>query len=216
MSAKRLRPAVALTLVLSHAVVLQAIVFAMRPTLSYAVLDNGASPALLGALSAAFAVPALLLALPAGHAIDRIGEQPALLLGAVCLIVAAAIAVFGQQSLWALFLTTALLGMGQLLSVIGEQAIVANTISRGSSDSRFGFYTFATAIGQTVGPLLLALPGGSDATPPVALIFIICMWLGATLLAVSAFGSCAVRRALRISPTSGLSRPRVRSCASLA
>ncbi|MCX7522013.1 MFS transporter [Microbacterium sp. STN6] len=182
---RRRPPALAVTFVFAHAVVVQVIAFAMRPTLSYAVLDADASPALLGALSAAFAIPALILALPAGHAIDRVGERSALLVGAVFLIGAAILASASRHSLWMLFVATALLGIGHLLSVIGEQALVANTISRGTSDSRFGYYTFATAIGQTLGPLLLALPGAATATPPVRTIFTICMWAGCLLLVIS-------------------------------
>ncbi len=71
----------ALFLVLGHAVIVQIIVYAMRPTLSYAVLDAGGSPALLGVISAAFALPGLLLALPAGHALDRFRERSLLLVG---------------------------------------------------------------------------------------------------------------------------------------
>lgn len=174
-----------ITVVLAHAVVVQIIAFAMRPTLSYAVLGAGASPALLGALSAAFAVPALILALPSGHIIDRVGEQPALLLGGVCLIAAASVALVAGHSLALLFVATGLLGVGHLLSVVGEQAIVANTMSRGTSDSRFGYYTFATAIGQTLGPMLLALPGAAAATPPVGSIFMVCLWVAVALLVIS-------------------------------
>lgn len=173
--------------VLAHAVVIQVITFGMRPTLSYAVLNVGGSQALLGVVVAAFAVPALILALPAGHVIDRTGEQRALLAGAVALILAALLAIFGRGSVGVLLLATMFLGVGHLLSVIGEQAIVANTTSRGQYDSKFGHFTFASALGQTVGPLLLALPGGSIETPPVTLIFIICGALALVLLLISAF-----------------------------
>ena len=172
---------------LVHAVVLQAITFAMRPTLSYAVLDEGGSQALLGVVVAAFAVPALILALPAGHVIDRIGERASLLAGAAALIVAALLAIFGGGSVGVLLLATMFLGVGHLLSVTGEQAMVANTTKRGNFDSRFGHFTFASALGQTVGPLLLAFPGGTVETPPVALIFVVCGALGAVLLGLSVF-----------------------------
>jgi MFS family permease len=175
----------ALTLVLGHAVLIQIITFAMRPTLSYAVLDVGGSAALLGVVSAAFAVPALLLALPAGHATDRIGERPALVLGGIALVAAALVASLAGDSLVALFAATVLLGIGHLLSVVGEQSIMANTVRRGSLDSRFGLYTFAAALGQTLGPLLLSLPGGTVSTPPVGLIFLVCGAVSVLLLAVS-------------------------------
>ncbi|MGO4384651.1 MFS transporter [Specibacter sp. RAF43] len=174
-------------LVLAHAVVIQVITFGMRPTLSYAVLDLGGSPALLGVVVAAFAVPALLLALPAGHVIDRIGERASLLAGACALVVAALIATFGGGSVAALLLATTFLGMGHLLSVIGEQAMVANTTNRGQYDSKFGYFTFASSLGQTIGPLLLALPGGTVETPPVGLIFIVSGALSVVLLGISFF-----------------------------
>ncbi|WP_146238781.1 MFS transporter [Arthrobacter livingstonensis] len=185
----------AVMFVLAHAVVLQVITFAMRPTLSYAVLDVGGSQALLGVVVAAFAVPALLLALPAGHVIDRIGERAALLTGAAALIVAALIASFGGSSVGVLLLATMFLGMGHLLSVIGEQAMVANTTSRGQFDSKFGYFTFASALGQTIGPLLLALPGGTVETPPVGLIFMVCGALSVVLLGISFFVRSSERSA---------------------
>ncbi|WP_256127662.1 MFS transporter [Arthrobacter sp. SDTb3-6] len=188
------RPHAAMYL-LAHAVVLQAITFAMRPTVSYAVLDVGGSQALLGVVVAAFAVPALILALPAGHVIDRTGERASLLAGAAALVMAALLAIFGGGSVGVLLLATMFLGIGHLLSVIGEQAIVANTTSRGQYDSKFGHFTFASALGQTIGPLLLALPGGTPETPPVAVIFVVCGALGAVLLGISFLVPGSVRHA---------------------
>ena len=86
-----------------------------------------------------------------------------------------------------LLVATMFLGVGHLLSVIGEQAIVANTTNRGQFDSKFGHFTFASALGQTLGPLLLALPGGTTETPPVGLIFSVCGALSVVLLGISLF-----------------------------
>ncbi len=177
----------AVMLVLAHAVVIQSITFGMRPTLSYAVLDAGGSQALLGVLVAAFAVPALILALPAGHIIDRTGERASLIAGAAALIAAVLLALLGGGSVAVLLLATMFLGVGQLLSVIGEQAIVANTTSRGQFDSKFGHFTFASSLGQTIGPLLLALPGGTLETPPIMVIFTVCGALAVVLLGISLF-----------------------------
>lgn len=196
----------AIHFILAHAVVVQFITFAMRPTLSYAVLDVGGSPALLGVVVAAFAVPALLLAMPSGHIIDRIGERPALLVGAVTLIGATVIATLAINSVALLLLATMLLGVGHLLSVIGEQSIVANTTTRGQYDSRFGHFTFASSVGQTAGPLLLALPGGTIATPPLDVIFIVCGAFSIVLLGVSV----VVRSSPRVCVES---RPRMFSAA---
>jgi len=175
-----------LFLVLGHAVFVQMITYGMRPTLSYAVLDAGGAAALLGIVAASFAFPALLLALPFGYWVDRVGERSALVLGAALLIVAALVAAFAGGSIWLIIFATVLLGLGQVLSAIGEQAMIANTRGTGNSDSRFGFYAFAISLGQTVGPLLLTLPGGTVATPPLMLIFLCCAGLGVPTLLLSA------------------------------
>lgn len=175
----------ALLLVLAHAVLIQAITYAVRPALSYAVLDAGGSPALLGVVSAAFAVPALLLALPAGRAVDRLGERPALMLGSIAVVCASICAALAGPSIWVLFLATVLLGIGHLLSVIGEQAMLANNPGVGSTDSLFGLYAFAAALGQTLGPLLLALPGGTPSTPPLTLVFLVSAGIAAVMFALT-------------------------------
>ena len=172
-------------LVLSHAVIMQTITYGMRPTLSYAVLDAGGAAALLGILAASFAFPALLLALPFGSWVDRVGERSALVLSSLVLIVAALVAALATGSIWLLIVATVLLGIGQVLSAIGQQAMIANARGSGNSDSRFGFYSFAVALGQTIGPLLLTLPGGTVATPPLTLIFLSCAGLGLPMLVLS-------------------------------
>ena len=172
----------------------------MRPTLSYAVLDAGASLALLGIVVAAFAVPALLLALPVGHVIDRVGERPSLIVGSISLLASALVAALAAGSVVALLAATVLLGVGHLLSVIGEQAIVANTTRRGHYDSQFGYYSFAAALGQTIGPVLLALPGGVSRNPPIETIFILCGGLSIALLFISVFMRSSVRAPIENRP----------------
>jgi MFS family permease len=178
----RSRHRTALALVLTHAVLVQVIVYAVRPTLSYAALDAGASAAFLGVISAAFAVPGLFLAMPAGRALDRFGERFLLIIGPLAILVGAAVAVVAAESILLLVVATVLIGLGHLLSLIGQQTMVANTTRPGRFDSVFGLYTFAASLGQTVGPLLLVLPGRTATTPPTQLIFVVCAALGAVML----------------------------------
>jgi len=172
-------------LILAHSVLIQIVVNAMRPALSYAVLHGGGSPVLLGVLSTAFAVPALVLALPAGHVIDRIGERFSLVGGAVCVVIAGSIAAIAHASILMLFAATVILGTGQLLSVIGEQSYVGNTAATGNSDSAFGHYGLSASFGQTLGPLLLALPSPGSASPPFEVIFVVCLCISVVMVAVS-------------------------------
>lgn len=182
-------------MILTHCALVQLVTFAARPNLSYAVLEGGSSAALLGVIAAAFAVPALLMALPAGHTVDRIGERPALVLGAATMVAACLLAAYAGNSFALLVLATILLGCGHLLSVVGDQAMIANAPGNRSLDSRFGLYAFAASIGQTIGPLMLSLPGGTQETPPVHLIFLVCAGTALGMLLLSVFMRSTTRQA---------------------
>ncbi len=139
-----------------HAVAVQAFVFAVRPTVSYAALDAGVAPALLGLLSACYAFAPLLLALPAGRLADRLGVRPVLLIGGVALSASCAMLLTMPHRVGWLAASLVLAGVGHLLCMTGEQTAVAKMATK-TSDSRFGTYTFASSLGQAVGPLLLSV-----------------------------------------------------------
>src|ERR671929_22913 len=65
------------------------------------------------------------------------------------------------------------LGAGHLLSVVGQQAAVANTAGPGRFDTAFGHYTFAASLGQALGPALITVVGGAGALPDTRPIFIV-------------------------------------------
>lgn len=179
--------------------ILQVLNFAVRPTLSYAAIDAGGPHAVLGIIAAAMAVPALFLALPAGRFIDRRGERPALVAGAALLIISCLLASM-TSSVVTLLLCTVVFGLGHLLSIVGSQVTTGNLDDGRSLDARFGLFTFAASIGQTLGPLLLLLPGGTETSPPTHLVFLCCAGLAAVMLALTPV--------LRSSPTRGRqSRP---------
>ncbi len=143
-----------------HAVTVQAFVFAVRPSVSYAALDAGVAPALLGLLSASYAFAPLLLALPAGQLVDRFGERPVLLTGGAMLTVSCVVLLIAPPRVGWLAASLVLAGVGHLLCMTGEQTAVAK-MSTDASDSRFGTYTFASSLGQAVGPLLLSFGVGA-------------------------------------------------------
>ncbi|MGH3640691.1 MAG: MFS transporter [Mycobacterium sp.] len=155
----------ALTLLLVHAVLVQIVSYGLRPAISYAILDLGHGPAWLGVATAAFAVPPLLLAVPAGRLVDRVGERSSLVLGALAFVGAGLIAAFVGATLVGLLIATVLLGLGVLWSVVAEQAWVMRDAPAGKLDSTFGLYTFATSSGQMVGPGLLLLPSPVPNSP---------------------------------------------------
>lgn len=185
MSGRRRLP-LAWTVIILHAVLVQVFTYAVRPALSYAVLDADGPAALLGLVGTAFAVPALALALPAGRFVDRIGERLIAVIGAVLLVASASVALLGLGSVSVLLVSALLLGVGHLLSVVSEQTAVANRSKEGGREGAFGLYTFAASIGQAIGPLLLALPHEGSAGPDLPSLLAIAAAVAVALTAVSA------------------------------
>lgn len=162
--------------VLVQVVFVQSLSFGLRATLSYAVLDAGGSGAILGVLTAAFALPSLLLALPVGNVMDRVGERPMLATGPLAMLAASGLALLSLGNVPVLILSTALVGIGHLCSVVSTQAVLANRFLTSKADSMFGYYTFAASIGQAIGPLAIAIPGPRPEIPPfnaILLMFIV-------------------------------------------
>jgi MFS family permease len=151
-------------LLLLHTLLVQTVTFVVRPTKSYRALELRVSGAVLGGLSAAFAHVPLVLALGVGRVTDRWGERTVILLGGIGMC-AATVLLLTSLGLPGLLVGTALLGLGHLLSMVGEQALVANTSTDAGRDSRFGYYTFAASAGQVAGPALISPFDGASTFP---------------------------------------------------
>ncbi|MGH3326396.1 MAG: MFS transporter [Streptomycetales bacterium] len=151
--------------VLVLAVLVQLPVFAARPAASYRALELGASGTELGVVVGAYAVLSLVSAVPVGWCMDRWGERPFLVLGAV-LVAASAFALGGVDSLPPLAIALSLLGLGHLIATVGMQTLVANRGGSRRAASYFGYFTVAVSLGQLAGPLLLSLLAGSASAEP--------------------------------------------------
>ena len=152
-------------LLLLHSAITQVVTFVLRPTSAYRALELDVPTAWLGALTASFAVVPLVLAVPSGQATDRFGERRVMLVGAVLMALSGAIFWTERGGAAGLVLGSVVLGTGHLLSVVGQQAAVANTAGPGRFDTAFGYYTFAASLGQAAGPALITLLGGWRGAP---------------------------------------------------
>ncbi|HSE70030.1 MAG TPA: MFS transporter [Nocardioidaceae bacterium] len=169
----------------AHAVLVQAITFVLRPTATYRAVELDVATEWLGALGASFAVVPLLAAVPSGHAADRFGERRVMLAGGLLLVAAAGTFVLAAGSVLGVVLASVVLGLGHLCSVVGQQAMVANRTTPARYDTAFGHYTFATSVGQAVGPGLIVLFGGGRSIPDTSAIFAWATALTVVLLAVT-------------------------------
>ena len=176
-----------LALLLLHSVITQVVTFVLRPTSAYRALELDVPTAWLGALTASFAVVPLVLAVPSGQATDRFGERQVMLVGAVLMALSGAVFWTERGGAAGLVLGSVVLGTGHLLSVVGQQAAVANTAGPGRFDTAFGHYTFAASLGQAAGPALITLLGGGGALPDTTPIFATATVLGVVLLVCTAF-----------------------------
>jgi MFS family permease len=172
-----------LLVLLLHSALTQVVTFVLRPTSAYRAIELDVPAAWLGALTASFAVVPLLLAVPSGQATDRFGERRVMLAGAVLMLVSALIFLDGRGGATGLVVGSIVLGTGHLLSVVGQQAAVANTAGPGTFDTAFGYYTFAASLGQAIGPGLIAVVGGGAAIPDTRTIFLAATGLAVVLVA---------------------------------
>jgi predicted MFS family arabinose efflux permease len=110
-----------------------------------------------------------------------------MLLGAVLMALSGAVFWTERGGAAGLVLGSVVLGTGHLLSVVGQQAAVANTAGPGRFDTAFGYYTFAASLGQAAGPALITLLGGGGALPDTTPIFATATGLGVVLLVCTVF-----------------------------
>jgi MFS family permease len=131
----------------------------VRPMVSYRALELGAGSVVLGVLAATFAVLPLFLAFAVGRRADALGPRRLLVVGSL-LLVAGSSAALLAPGLVVLVLAAAVLGMGHLFDVVGQQSVVARLENGTDRDRGFGVMTSWASVGQTVGPAVaLSLAG---------------------------------------------------------
>lgn len=144
---------------------MQLAVNAVRPTVSYRALALGADDAELGVIAAGFALLSLFCAIPIGRMIDRRGEMPFVVVG-VLLVGVVSFVLVGVSAIWALFVTLAVIGLGQVLTTLGMQALIANSDPE-HRDGQFAAFTVAVSLGQSLGPATSGFLSDRVAPPAV-------------------------------------------------
>lgn len=133
---------------------------ALRPMVTYRALELGATAAELGLVAGSFALLSSVFAVPLGRSIDRLGE-PLFLAGGTGLLTVSALLLALSGNLPALIAAQALLGLGQVASLIGLQTLMANAGDPKERDGRFGALTVVASLGQTIGPMVAGFAYGT-------------------------------------------------------
>ena len=158
----------------------------MRITTSYRAVELGLSVVWLGIITAFFAVLPMLTAVKIGRFIDRGNDARTAWIGGGLLVIACAGFAL-EQSLVALLLFTALLGIAHLMLVISQQVLCARHGGQAGVDRMVGNYMVANAIGQGIGPAIVGWAGGSASIPPTRLLFTIGLGFASLSFAASFF-----------------------------
>lgn len=137
---------------------------AVRVAVSYRVLALGGDAATVGMVAATFALLPVLLALYFGRLVDRSGSRGVFLVG----IGLSAIAIAGaglSSSIVALAAVNALLGLSQIMAMIGAQGFVMEVSSRSRHVNGFAAFTLAVSIGQSIGTPVMGVLLARGRTP---------------------------------------------------
>ena len=143
----------------------QASIYVMRPMITYRAIENGASSFEIGVIASIYALLPLLVAVPMGRWVGRLGEIPLLVAGSLSFI-ALGIAFSFLNNVIAIALATAVAGVAHLSNVAASQAMVASRSPVHLQDHNFGYFSFSTSLGHTVGPVIGGLIAGSSGVLP--------------------------------------------------
>ena len=143
----------------------QASIYVMRPMITYRALENGASGYQIGLIASIYALVPLVVAVQMGRWVGRIGEVPLLFAGCLSFIILGVSFAF-LNNIIAIAAATALTGVAHLSNVAASQAMVASRSPHQLQDQNFGYFSFATSMGHTFGPMLGGLIAGSSGVLP--------------------------------------------------
>jgi predicted MFS family arabinose efflux permease len=166
-------------------VLVQAVVTIMRVTTSYRVVELDLPVIWLGIIASTYAVLPAVIALRLGRFIDRGHDALATWIGAGLTVMACAGLLISGASKPLLLGSTALLGIGNLFTIVSQQMLCVRCSDLKSRESVFGNFMVACAIGQGLGPFIVGWIGGEAKVPPTQLLFGAGLALSGVALAVA-------------------------------
>jgi len=140
---------------------IQAVTAIVRVTTTYRAIELHLPVVLIGVISAVFAILPIFLAVWVGRFMDRGNDAQAAWIGSGLLVAACAGFWLFANSVVTLLLLTALFGIAHLFLMASQQMLCIRCSGLRGRDSVFGNYLVASAIGQGLGPYIIAWAAGS-------------------------------------------------------
>jgi MFS family permease len=158
---------------LANSAIIQAVYAIVRVTTSYRAIELNLPVIWLGVISAIFAILPIFFAVWVGRYLDRGNDAQACWIGAILLVIACAGFCYSAGTVTTLLLLTVLLGISHLFMMASQQMLCIRCAGLRGRDSVFGNYLVASAVGQGLGPYLIAWLGGTGRLPPTDRLFAI-------------------------------------------
>jgi MFS family permease len=178
---------------LTHVVIAQSLIFLMRITTSYRVIELGLPVVWLGLIATGFAIIPAVSALQVGRWIDRGNDAKSCWVGTSLIFISCLGFWAWPRSALHLFGFSVILGFGHMFCMAGHQMLAVRSGGSRSRESVLGTYSVAASLGQGFGPFVVGWLGGSAAVPPTGKLFAI----GVIAAAVSVVVALAIRPSAR-------------------
>ena len=156
---------------LVNSTIVQAVYALVRVTTSYRAIELDLPVIWIGIISATFAILPIFIAVWVGRYLDRGNDAQAAWIGCGLLVVSCAGFRYSAGSESTLLLLTVLLGISNLFLMASQQMLCIRSAGPRGRDSAFGNFLVASAVGQGVGPYLIAWLGGAATLPPTDRLF---------------------------------------------
>ncbi len=167
-------------------VIIQTVYAIVRVTTSYRAIELDLPVVWLGVISATFAVLPMVLAVWVGRLLDRGHDALAAWIGSALLVLACAGFYFWANSIATLLFLTALFGIAHLFLMASQQMLCIRSAGRRGRDAAFGNYVVSSAIGQGLGPYVIAWVGGPAMLPSTGRLFAIALLISIVSLVTAA------------------------------
>jgi predicted MFS family arabinose efflux permease len=168
---------------LIHVAFTHIVIAVVRVSTSYRSVELDLNVMWLGAISAAFAILPVFVALKVGRFIDRGYDAHAAWIGGTGMLIASICLWLWPISAWHLLFFTILLGTGHMFLMAAQQMLTLRSASAAKRESAFGYFMVAISVGQGLGPLIVGWVGYGTTVPPTNELFVIGVIAAALCLA---------------------------------